>query len=64
MEELPKLHSPLRFPLFALYAKGENEDLLLFVVPKSTLDCHLKWMSSRCGTSRPSPYIIFTTRMF
>ena len=26
--------------------KGEDEDLLLFVVPKVHLDCHPKWMSS------------------
>ena len=32
--------------------KGENEDLLLFIVPKA-YHCHLKWVSSRCGTSRP-----------
>ena len=33
MEELPELHFPLRYPLLALHPKGENEDLLLFIVP-------------------------------
>ena len=28
--------------------KGENEDLLLFMVPEGTLDCCFKWVSSRC----------------
>ena len=27
-------------------------------------DCCFKWVSSRCGTSRPWPYIIFITRTF
>ena len=45
MEELPKFHNPPRCPLSALQAQGENEDLLLFVVPKvhwvATLNgCH------------------------
>ena len=38
MEELPELHFPLRYPLLALHCstpKGENEDLLLFIVPKA-----------------------------
>ena len=46
MEELPELHFPLRYPLLMHSTpKGENEDLLLFVVPKvyrtATLNrCH------------------------
>ena len=36
MEELPELHFPLRYPLLiAPPTKGENEDLLLFKVPKA-----------------------------
>ena len=34
VEKLPELHYPLRYPLLALHPKGENEDLLLFIVPK------------------------------
>ena len=33
MEESPKFHGPPRCPLFT--PKGENEDLLLFMVPKA-----------------------------
>ena len=32
--------------------KGKDEDLLLFIVPQSTLDCHPKWMPSGCRTPR------------
>ena len=38
--------------------KGENEDLLLFVVPKGTLGCCSEWMLSRCRTSGPWPYLV------
>ena len=34
MEKLSKFHYPLRYPLPVLHPKGENEDLLLFMVPK------------------------------
>ena len=34
MEKLPELHHPPRCSLFTLHPKGEDEDLLLFVVPK------------------------------
>ena len=44
--------------------KGENEDLLLFVVPKAHWDCCHEWVSSRCGTLRPWPCSIHTTRTF
>ena len=33
--------------------KGENEDLLLFVVPKDALNYHLKWVPSTCRTPMP-----------
>ena len=33
-------------------SKGENEDLLLFMVLKMQPDSHFKWVSSRCRTSR------------
>ena len=32
--------------------KGEDEDLLLFVVPQGTPDCCPEWMSLRCQTPR------------
>ena len=34
VEKLPELHVHPRFPLFVLHPKGEDEDLLLFAVPK------------------------------
>ena len=45
MEKPSKFHYPRRHPLPMLHPKGENEDLLLFVVPKmhwtTTLNgCH------------------------
>ena len=33
--------------------KGENEDLLLFIVPKAHQIAAFKWVSLRCRTSRP-----------
>ena len=52
MEELPELHIPLRYPLFKLHPKGEDEDLLLFIVPRAhqiaTLNgCH--WHAGHQG---------------
>ena len=44
--------------------KGENEDLLLFMVPKVHTDCCFKWELERYGTSKSWPYIILITRMF
>ena len=35
MEKSSKFHRPLRHPLPVLHPKGENEDLLIFVVPKA-----------------------------
>ena len=35
MEKFSKYHYPSRHPLQALHPKGENEDLLLFMVPKA-----------------------------
>ena len=35
MEELPKLHGSPRCPLSAHHGQRENEDLLLFIVPKA-----------------------------
>ena len=35
VEEPPELHIPPRYPLFTLHPKGENEDLLLFIVPRA-----------------------------
>ena len=53
MEESPKFHSPPRCPLPALHApKGENEDLLPFVVLKAHWTATLNGCQSRCGTSR------------
>ena len=34
VEKLPELHIPPRYSLFMLHPKGEDEDLLLFMVPK------------------------------
>ena len=43
MEKSSKFHYPLRHPLPALHPKGENEDLLLFVVPKMHQTAVLNW---------------------
>ena len=44
--------------------KGENEDLLLFMVPKNALDCHFEWVPLRCRTSSQWSYTILITRTF
>ena len=44
--------------------KGENEDLLLFVVAKDAPNFHLKWVPLRCRISRPWPYSILIARTF
>ena len=63
MEESPKFHGPPRFPLFALHAQRGEWGSTTLHTAKGTSDSHLKWVSSRCGTSRPWPYTILTTRM-
>ena len=53
-----------RCPLFALYAKWGEWGSITLHGAKGILDCCLKWVSLRCGTSRPWLYIILVTRMF
>ena len=68
MNGMEELHKNVMVLQDALYLhsipKGENEDLLLFVVPQAHQTCCLKWVPSRCRTSRPSPYTILITRTF
>ena len=58
IEELPKFHSPPRCPLSALHAQRGEWGSTTLHSAKGTLDCCLKWVSLRCGTSRPWPYSI------
>ena len=64
MEELPKFHGPPRCPLSALHTQRGEWGSTTLCSAKGTSDCHLKWVSSRCGTSRLWPYTILTTRTF
>ena len=58
VEELPELHISTRYPLFVLHPKGEDEDLLLFIVPKAHWTaalngCH--WMQDTKAMTIPFP---------
>ena len=44
--------------------KGENEESITLHSAKGTPDCHIKWVSLRCRTSRPWPYSILAISMF
>ena len=46
MEKSSKFHYPPRYPLPMLHPKGENEDLLLFMMPK------MHWIAALNGCHR------------
>ena len=64
MEELSKFHGPPRCPLSALHTQRREWGSITLCGAKGALDCHFKWVSSRCRTSRLWLYIILITRTF
>ena len=64
VEESSKFHSSPRCPLSVLHALRGEWGSTTLCSAKGTLDCCLKWVSSRCRASRLWPYSILTTRMF
>ena len=51
--EIAKFYYPLRYPLPMLHPKRGEWGSVTLCGAKDALDCHPKWVSSRCRTSRP-----------
>ena len=64
VEKLPELHFPLRHPLFVLHPQRGEWGSVTLCCTQSALNCHPKWMPSRCRTPRLWLYPFPVTRMF
>ena len=62
VEESSEFHDSPECPLSMLYAQRGEWGSTTLHGPKGTLNCHSEWVSLRCRTPRPWPYLVLTTR--